>query len=189
VISIVDDDESVRASTKTLLRSVGYEVEAFVTAEDLLNSDALGKTECLILDVRMPGIDGLELQRRLQADGHRIPIIFITSYDNGPLRRRAMECGAVDMLHKPFDAAVFLATVQTALRSISSLKHIPFERLRELAAPSLVETGYFEVTSVLTPEESTHFRECSECIDALANIVRKIIGDRERKKSAGNESG
>jgi hypothetical protein len=68
------------------------------------------------------------------------------------------------------------------------LKHIPFERLRELAAP-LVETGYFEVTSVLTPEESTHFRECSECIDALANIVRKIIGDRERKKSAGNESG
>lgn len=115
-ISIVDDDESVREATKTLLRSVGYRVQTFASAESLLNSGALGETECLILDVRMPGIDGLELQRRLNTEGFRVPIIFITAHDDGPLRRRVIEAGAVDMLNKPFAASALLATVDTARR-------------------------------------------------------------------------
>jgi len=115
LISIVDDDESVREATKTLLRSVGYQVQTFVSAENLLNSGALGETECLILDVRMPGIDGLELQRRLNADGFRVPIVFITAHGDGTLRRRAIEAGAVDLLDKPFAASTLLATVESAL--------------------------------------------------------------------------
>jgi FixJ family two-component response regulator len=115
MISIVDDDESVREATKTLLRSVGYQVLTFASAENLLNSGALGETECLILDVRMPGIDGLELQRRLNAKGSRVPIIFITAHGDDPLRRRVIEEGAVDLLDKPFAASSLLATVEIAL--------------------------------------------------------------------------
>jgi len=115
LISIVDDDQSVREATKTLLRSAGYQVQTFASAENLLNSGALGETECLILDVRMPGIDGPELQRRLNAEGFRVPIIFITAHDDGPVRRRVIEAGAVDLLNKPFAASTLLATVETAL--------------------------------------------------------------------------
>lgn len=115
LISIVDDDESVREATKTLLRSVGYRVQTFDSAENLLSSGALAKTECLILDVRMPGIDGLELQRRLNAEGFRVPIVFITAHGDGPLRCRVLEAGAVDLLNKPFAASTLLATVETAL--------------------------------------------------------------------------
>lgn len=114
-ISVVDDDESVRDAAKALLRSAGYQVQTFASAESLLNSDALGETECLILDVRMPGIDGLELQRRLNAEGFRVPIIFISAHNDGPLRRHVIEAGAVDLLNKPFAASTLLATVEIAL--------------------------------------------------------------------------
>ncbi len=114
-ISVVDDDESVRDAAKTLLRSVGYSVRTFASAEGLLNSGALGETECLILDVRMPGIDGLELQRRLNAEGFRVPIIFISAHSDGPLRRQVIEAGAVDLLNKPFAASTLLANVETVL--------------------------------------------------------------------------
>src|SRR5882762_2379161 len=104
VVSIVDDNEAIRASTKTLLRSVGYEVETFASAELFLDSGALRETHCLILDVQMPGIDGLELQRRLNAAESLIPIIFVTAHDNRTNRRKAIQAGAVDFFGKPFDA-------------------------------------------------------------------------------------
>ena len=111
----MDDDESIREATKTLLRSVGYSVETFVSAENLLQSGALQETDCLILDVRMPGIDGLELQGRLNAEGSRVPIIFISAHDDGRLRRRAIEAGAIELLRKPFEASALLGIVHTAL--------------------------------------------------------------------------
>ncbi len=185
MISIVDNDESVHTSTKTLLRSAGYDVQSFASAHDFLNSGAPGETECLILDVRMPDTDGFELQRQLRAQGYRIPTIFVTAYDDDFIRRRAMESGAIDILHKPFDAALFLATVEKAL-SDSADGHISNKRLRKLAAPSLAETGSIEVASLLTPEESAHFRGCSDCIDGLANIVRTIIRGREKKNAASD---
>ena len=117
MISIVDDDESIRAASKTLLRSAGYQVQTFASADDFLSSGALGLTECMILDVRMPGIDGLELQRRLCDAGFRVPIVFITAHDDGTLRQRVIKAGAVDLLHKPFGANALLASVQTALGS------------------------------------------------------------------------
>jgi CheY-like chemotaxis protein len=122
LIFIVDDDESIREATKTLLRSAGYQVQTFASAESLLELGALGETECLILDVRMPGIDGLELQRRLNAEGVHVPIIFITAHDDAAVRRRAIEGGAINLLHKPFAAAELLATVQTAVRG-GNLSH------------------------------------------------------------------
>jgi FixJ family two-component response regulator len=116
-ISIVDDDESIRRSTKALLRSVGYEVEIFASAELFLESDALRQTECLVLDVRMPGIDGLELQRRLNEAKSHVPIIFVTAHDDRSHRRTAMAAGAADFFRKPFEANAFVAAIQAALRS------------------------------------------------------------------------
>jgi CheY-like chemotaxis protein len=112
LISIVDDDESIRDSIRTLLRSVGYHVRSFESAELFLESGALAQTECLILDVRMPGMDGLELQRRL---GTRIPIIFVAAHDDGTTRKRAALAGAIDFLCKPFNPSALIATVEAAL--------------------------------------------------------------------------
>jgi FixJ family two-component response regulator len=116
MISIVDDDESIRAATKALLRSFGYEVETFASAELFLASGALRQTECLVLDVRMPGIDGLELQRRLNSAKSRVPIVFVTAHDDRAHRNKAMEAGAVNFFRKPFDANVFVAAIRVALR-------------------------------------------------------------------------
>jgi FixJ family two-component response regulator len=117
VISIVDDDESVRAATKTLLRAVGYYVETFASAELFLDSGVLRETKCLILDIRMPGIDGLELQRRLNAAESRVPIIFVTAHDDKANRRKAIEAGAVEFFRKPFDANTLVGAIQMALRA------------------------------------------------------------------------
>jgi CheY-like chemotaxis protein len=115
LIAVIDDDRSVRNSVKTLLRSAGYRVETFESAEAFLESGAAAETGCLILDVRMPGMGGLELQVRLHDTNTEVPIIFITAHDDGALRQQAMQAGAVDMLHKPFAPKMLLSTLQTAL--------------------------------------------------------------------------
>ena len=114
-ISVVDDDESIRDATKTLLKSAGYTVNTFASAEIFLESGALRDTECMVLDVRMPGMDGLELQRRLNASQSGVPIIFLTAHDDARSRRLAMDGGAVDFLCKPFDANALIASIQTAI--------------------------------------------------------------------------
>lgn len=101
-ISIVDDDESMREAIKTLIGSMGLSVEEFSSAEDFLNSRRSQDSDCLILDVRMPGLGGLELQRRLAADHCPIPIVFMTALYVEEVRTKAMEAGAVDVLRKPF---------------------------------------------------------------------------------------
>ena len=122
LISIVDDDESVRDSMKILLRSVGHRVATFTSAAELLlDSVALKKTECLILDVRMPGMDGLELQRRMNAAHSCIPIIFVTAHDDEIRRQQAIAAGAVDFLCKPYEASTLLAAVQGALSGRENL--------------------------------------------------------------------
>jgi two-component system, LuxR family, response regulator FixJ len=115
MIAIVDDDESIRDSTKSLLRSVGHEVETFASAETFLERGTLAETKCIVLDVRMPGMDGLELQRRLGGSQADIPIIFVTAHDDASIRRSALEAGAIDVLNKPFQADTLVAIVQTAL--------------------------------------------------------------------------
>jgi len=115
LISIVDDDESVRESLEGLLKSVGFSVEAFALATDFLNSTALHATDCLILDVRMPGMSGPELQTKLIAIQRLIPIIFITAHGDETVRARVLANGAVDCLLKPFNDDALLNAVNAAL--------------------------------------------------------------------------
>jgi FixJ family two-component response regulator len=115
LISIVDDDDSLRNSLYNLLRSVGFGVQGFPSAEAFLNSNQPGDTACLILDVRMPGMSGLDLQRQLVADNSRIPIIFITSHADDDARARALEAGAVAFLYKPFREEALLKAIDSAL--------------------------------------------------------------------------
>jgi FixJ family two-component response regulator len=115
VVSMVDDDESVRSATTKLLRLNEYVVHTFASAEEFLRSPKLGDTRCLITDVRMPGISGLELQEQLIAQGRDIPIIFVTAYPEERSRERALSNGAVCFLNKPFDGLVLIRFIEQAL--------------------------------------------------------------------------
>ena len=115
LISVVDDNDAVRESLKGLIRSVGFAVEDFPSAERFLNSDHLNDTRCLILDVRMPGMGGLELQRRLVKSSRDIPIIFITAHGDEAARSQALKDGAADYLFKPFSEQALLNAINAAL--------------------------------------------------------------------------
>jgi len=114
-ISVVDDDESIRESLRGLMRSIGFSANIFASAEEFLNSDHLRKTDCLILDVRMPGMNGLELQHQLMVSRREIPVIFITAHGDEEARARALEEGAVAYLFKPFSEDALLNAVHAAL--------------------------------------------------------------------------
>ena len=116
LISVVDDDESVRRTTKLLIESFGYRAAVYESAEVFLRSRKLHDTLCLIVDVQMPGIGGLELQRQLAAKGCSIPIIFITAYRNETSRQQAMQAGAVAFLDKPFSDEQLLKNIRSALK-------------------------------------------------------------------------
>jgi FixJ family two-component response regulator len=116
IVMIVDDDNSIRKSVRRLMKAFGVAVETFASAEEFLGSDRLDKTSCLILDVHMPGMNGLELQKRLVASGSAIPIIFITAFSNDDARAQAMKAGAVGYLAKPFDDEELLNCIHAALQ-------------------------------------------------------------------------
>ena len=115
VISIVDDDESVRDALDSLLKSVGYRTEVFASGQAFLHSGHHEDSRCLILDVRMPGLSGLELQRQLVSSGFSIPIIFITAHGDDAARAQAFGAGAVAFLRKPFTEEALLKAVQAAV--------------------------------------------------------------------------
>ena len=115
LIAIVDDDESVQIALQDLIESEGLSTRCFGSAEQFLDSGAQHEAGCLIADIRMPGMSGLELQAKLKGDRCRIPIIFITAHGDAKMRIQAMRDGAVEFLSKPFDDAVLLEIVHTAL--------------------------------------------------------------------------
>jgi FixJ family two-component response regulator len=115
VISIIDDDASVRAATKGLIRSLGYVAATFVSAEEFLQSERMYDTSCLISDVKMPGMSGIELQSHLIANGHRMPIIFVTAFGERGVRKRAMAAGALCFLSKPFSEESLIGCINKAL--------------------------------------------------------------------------
>jgi FixJ family two-component response regulator len=115
LISIVDDDDFLRNSLNNLLRSVGMRAHGFSSAEEFLNSNELHDTNCLILDVRMPGMSGLDLQRQLTAAHSQIPIVFITSHADDNARARALAAGAVAFLYKPCRKEALLEAIDSAL--------------------------------------------------------------------------
>jgi FixJ family two-component response regulator len=116
LLSVVDDDESVRESLPDLLRELGFEVRAFASAEDFLASDCIGATRCLLSDVAMPGMSGLDLQRQLLLRGERIPLVFITAHGDVMADPQLRGQDAVECLLKPFSEAALLEALQRALR-------------------------------------------------------------------------
>src|SRR5436309_909508 len=116
LVSIVDDDVSVRRSTRRLLRCCGLRVEAFSSAEEVLQSGRVAETACLLLDVRMPGMDGLELQRRLGETHRPIPIIFLSARASEEEERRALRAGAACFLRKPVSKEALLNAIRTVLK-------------------------------------------------------------------------
>ena len=115
LIAIVDDDESVQSALQDLIEADGFSARCFGSAEEFLESGLQPKVACLITDIRMPGMSGLDLQARLKADGYKTPIIFITAHGDAKVRIQAMREGAVEFLMKPFDDQVLLDRVRTAL--------------------------------------------------------------------------
>jgi FixJ family two-component response regulator len=117
LIAIVDDDDSMRGAIEGLLKSVGLEAQAFASAEEFLKSGQQHNTTCLIADIRMPGMSGLELQAQLNTARCRIPTIFITAHGDAKMRMQALRAGAVEFLSKPFDDEALLESVRGALES------------------------------------------------------------------------
>ena len=116
-MSVVDDDESVRESLPDLLREFGFSASAFSSAKEFLSSDRVGQTKCLILDIAMPEMTGLELQQELKRRGQSIPIVFITGQRDEELRNQALNEGAMNFLHKPFSDTALLEALKVILRT------------------------------------------------------------------------
>jgi len=125
LVAIVDDDASVRQSAGRLIRSVGYRAEAFGSAQEFLDSGRAANAACLILDVRMPGMDGLELQRHLGGNDPAIPVVFITARASDDEERRALQAGAVAFLRKPVGKDALLTVLRAVLEKPTSGGGIP----------------------------------------------------------------
>jgi len=115
MVAIIEDDESYRLAVRRLLKSAGFSVQSFASAEDFLDSGEQRETGCLIADIRMPGMSGLDLQSKLNSDQCPIPTIFITAHGDEKMRLQAMRGGAVKFLAKPFDGEVLIEAVRVAL--------------------------------------------------------------------------
>jgi FixJ family two-component response regulator len=120
VISIIDDDESVREATKSLVRSLGYKAAVYASAEEYLQSDRAGDSSCLITDLHMPGMSGADLQDRLIADGRQVPMIFVTAYYEEKVRDRVLDAGAYGFLRKPFNDESLIECLDKALSATAS---------------------------------------------------------------------
>ena len=189
-IFIVDDDPSVRQSTELMLKSVGFNVKTFVSAQDFLKANLQEDLGCLILDVRMPGISGLDLQEKLVSSKRPLPVIFITGHGTVPMSVRAMKAGAVDFLQKPFEEQDLLDAINRAItqqRERKSKKDEADElqqRVKALTAReyevfSLLVTGMAnkEIAHKLGTSERTvkaHRAQIMEKMNAgsLADLVR-----------------
>ena len=112
MISIIDDDDVVREAVGILVESLGYATATFSSANDYLKSSCLAETSCVITDLNMPGMSGLDLQERLISDGYRTPVIFMTAYFDETVRARALDAGALGFLRKPFDDKALIACLE-----------------------------------------------------------------------------
>ena len=115
MVAIVDDDDLMRSALQGLMKSVGLPAQAFASAEEFLKSGQQNEVGCLVADIRMPGMSGLELQAKLNADQYRIPTIFITAHGDEKMRMQAIRAGAVEFMAKPFDDEALLESVRAAL--------------------------------------------------------------------------
>ncbi|QRG08451.1 response regulator [Xanthobacter dioxanivorans] len=115
LVTIVDDDDAVRTAIESLVRSLGLRTSTFASADAFLDSGRVKDTDCLITDVQMPGMSGIELQSRLRGQGSTVPVIFVTAFPEERIRRQVMEAGAIGFLSKPFDGGTMIACIDQAL--------------------------------------------------------------------------
>jgi len=123
IVFVVDDDASVRRALKRLIKVMGFKAKTFASAREFIDSGHFQDTGVLVLDVRMPKMSGLELQKYLADSGSDMPVIFITAHEDIQARRKALEAGAIEFLKKPIEEQILLDGIQRALSSYSSLKH------------------------------------------------------------------
>lgn len=114
-MAVVEDDPSMRKSVERLLNAHGFVTEGYLSAEGFLNRDPVSRIDCMVLDIHLDGMSGIELRRRLTASGSKVPVIFITAVDDGALEQEALQAGCVAYLHKPFPAASLIAAINEAL--------------------------------------------------------------------------
>lgn len=117
LVCVVDDDESMREALQSLLKSVGFRTAIFASANEFLNAEIIAETDCLILDVRMPEMNGLQLQQKLVAENSRVPIVFISAHSEQDEKAQALSAGAIDFLYKPFSEDALLGAVAAAINS------------------------------------------------------------------------
>ncbi len=157
IVFVVDDDSSVRSALKRLIKSVGHKVTTFSSAREFLDHDHPDAPSCLVLDIRMPGLSGLELQEQMAALGLNMPIIFITGHGNIPTSVRAMKAGAVDFLEKPFDDQALLDAIHHAIAKDTQAKREQTE-IRDIKqrvtslTPREYEVFSFVVTGMLNKQ-------------------------------------
>lgn len=120
LVAIVDDDETVGEAIKEFIETAGLSARAFASAEAFLDSECVAQTSCLVADVQMPGLDGLQLHRKLISAGRNIPVIFITAFPTEAVRTRALQAGAICFLKKPFDPTVLLEGIRSAIEGSES---------------------------------------------------------------------
>lgn len=166
-VFVVDDDPSLRRSLERLLRSLGYAVEGYASTAEFLERAPAAEPACLVLDLRMPGIDGLELQGRLAARGDGLPVVFVSGHGDVPSSVRAMKAGALDFLTKPFDETVLCAAVERALRWHA-------ERRASRASLDALRARF----ETLTPREREVCREVAE--GRLNKQVAERLGTSEK---------
>jgi FixJ family two-component response regulator len=197
IVFVVDDDASVRRSTERLLRPLGFAIQTFASAKEFLDGARVDRPGCLVLDVHMPGLSGLDLQRELARKGVEIPIIFLTGHGDIPMTVRAMKAGAVEFLTKPVKSRDLVAAIRTAIergRASHQARHAieamreRYERLtpREREVLPLVTSGLLnkQIAGELAASERTikfhraHIMKKMEA-ESLADLVRMVerLGD------------
>ena len=192
IVFVVDDDLSVRRSTERLIRSIGLEVQTFASAREFLKNPPPARPACLVLDVRMPGLSGMDLQRELTQSGIHIPIIFITAHGDIPMSVRAMKAGATEFLTKPFRSRNLLEAIRAAihrdrkaLKDRSEIEELRqrYERLtpREREVLPLVAAGLLNkqvAGKLATTERTIKFHRAhimkKACAESVADLVRMV---------------
>ena len=180
IVSVVDDEKSVRTSLRRLLKSAGWNVETYSSAQEFLARGAADRPGCLVLDVSMPGLSGLELQEQMQAAGVTVPIVFITGHGDIPMSVKAMKAGAVDFLTKPFDADDLLRAIHQAVeRDIAARRErAEIEAIRqriESLTPREREVFVLVVSGNLNKQIAAQLGTCEKTVKVhRARVMRKM---------------
>ena len=197
IVYVVDDDQAMRDSLHWLIESAGLKVASFATAQDFLNGYENGTEGCLVLDIRMPGMSGLDLQQQLEAYQIHIPIIFITAHGTVPTAVKALQSGAVDFITKPFDHDVLLDRIERSLeqekkqhvarlwqaeiaRRVASLTPREYEVLQEIAIGKLnkVIAADLQISSKTVEAHRAKVMEKMQA-DSLASLMRMVVSYQE----------